>query len=76
MVAIRRTASPTTVVKSSGSRRSPSAVDPTTSLKNALTTLRASRSAAAVTDAPQEGQKRCSSASGLPQVGDVLTARV
>ncbi len=45
----------------SGSRRSPSAVEPATSQKRTVTTFRTSRGASASSGAPQESQKRASS---------------
>ena len=66
---IRRTASPTTLVKSSGSSRSASAVEPTTSANRAVTTFRASRVAGGARPiaCPHAGQKRAPSSSGSPQ---------
>src|SRR5207247_4363151 len=65
--------------KRSGSSRSPSAVDPVTSAKRIVTTLRSSPPAALSTGDPQAGQNRAPSgiadpqtehgaASGLPHV--------
>ena len=64
---MRCTAPSTTVLKSSGSRRSANPVEPTMSANSALTTLRASRAGGRVSRAtPQAGQKRASCATGSP----------
>src|SRR2546423_8742248 len=69
-MAMRATPSPTTALKSSGSMRSPRTVEPTTSAKRAVTTLRASRGAGAVSrGAPHEAQKRAFSATACPHEG-------
>ena len=73
--AIRVTAPPTIALKSSGSRRSPSAVEPTTSAKSAVTTCRASRAPARRRGAPQEEQNRASPVSGAPQLAQAGTTR-
>ena len=60
----------------SGSTRSPSAVDPTTSAKTTVTILRRSP-AAAVADSgiPQAAQNRDRSGARSPQRGHVFTAQ-
>src|SRR4051812_46642550 len=62
------TPSPTIAWRSSGSSRSPSAVEPTTSANRAVTTFRASRWGASSASAdPQPEQKRASSGFDRPQ---------
>src|SRR5882672_7251974 len=63
-------------LSASGSSVSPSSVEPVTSQKSTVTTLRCSRPGAgiAATAAPQNGQKRNSPGSSLPQPGHDLTA--
>src|SRR5947209_12081919 len=63
-------------LSASGSSASPSSVEPVTSQKSTVTTLRCSRPGAgiAATAAPQNGQKRNSPGSSLPQPGHDVTA--
>jgi hypothetical protein len=65
-----------TTRSASGSRRSPSSVDPVTSQKRTVTTFRASRDFGAATGVPQNGQKTNSPESSLPQPAQVATGRV
>ena len=59
--------------RDSESSRSPSAVDPVTSQKRIVTTLRSSRTSATASGAPQESQKRAPSRFSCPQAAQVVT---
>jgi hypothetical protein len=62
----------------SGSRRSPSSVDPAMSAKTTVTVLRAlrSKSGVATSGLPQAEQKRASSGPNFPQPPHTAMARV
>jgi hypothetical protein len=59
----------------SGSKSSPSAVEPVTSLNRTVTVLRTSRTGVAARAAPHAVQKRASSGFCLPQFGHPATAK-
>ena len=72
---MRPTAASMSAPKSSGSMRSPRAVEPTTSANSAVTTRRVSAAGAGVSAAPQREQKRASAATGAPQVAHPAARR-
>src|SRR5690348_13543250 len=62
-----------TARSASGSSRSPSAVEPATSQKRTVTTLRCSRAGATSRRAPHVSQKRASSRFAAPQLAQITT---
>ncbi len=65
-----------TLRSDSGSRRSPSSVEPVTSQKTIVTVLRISAASGAASRAPQTEQKFAPSALSEPQFGQAATAGV